>query len=59
MTDQLPIELECFLLKYGFFEPKRAPGFKAHAPVYIKEKKEDPRAARGWKPSYDGEDPPF
>jgi hypothetical protein len=22
MNDELPIELECFLLKYGFLEPK-------------------------------------
>lgn len=55
----LPIELECFLLKYGFFEREHVPGRKAHAPVYIKPQEEDPRAARGWTPSYDGEDPPF
>lgn len=55
----LPIELECFLLKYGFFEREHAPGYKAHTPVYIAEPKTDPRDVRGWTPSFKGEEPPF
>lgn len=52
----LPIELECFLLKYGFFESERAPGSKAHAPVHIPERMEEYKA---WTPSFKGEEPPF
>ena len=54
--EQLPIELECFLLKYGFFEREHAPGRRAHAPVHIPERVEEYKA---WRPSYEGEDPPF
>jgi len=54
IAEELPIELECFLLKYGFFERQHAPG--RNAPVYIAEPKEEYVA---WKPSFDGEEPTF
>jgi len=54
--NELPIELECFLIKYGFFESDRVPGRRAHAPVHIPEPKE---VYVAWKPSYPGEEPPF
>ena len=57
--EQLPIDLECFLMTWGFFEREHVPGRKAHAPVYIASQEDDPRAVRGWMPSYPGEDPPF
>lgn len=57
MTEDLPIELECFLLKYGFFENDKMPGAHLHAPVKIKEKQ--PVQATGWVPEYDGQPPPF
>jgi hypothetical protein len=56
--NDLPIELECFLIKYGFFEKEHAPGYKAHTPVFIKQE-EDIRSQRGWTPAYPGEEPPF
>lgn len=56
--EQLPIELECFLLKYGFFENDKAPGSHLHAQVrHPTPKRED--VAVGWKPSFKGEEPPF
>jgi len=56
---ELPIELECFLIKYGFFEREHAPGYKRHAPVHIDKQEDDIRSQRGWTPSYPGEEPPF
>lgn len=56
-TNELPIELECFLIKYGFFESERAPGSKRNGAVYIPEKVADEYKA--WKPSFPGEEPPF
>lgn len=56
-TNELPIELECFLIKYGFFEPTRAPGSRRHSDVHIPQKVADEYKA--WKPSYPGEEPPF
>ena len=53
--DELPIELECFLIRYGFFESTKSKG--SNAPVFIAEPKEEPYKA--WTPSYAGEDPPF
>ena len=53
---QLPIELECFLIRNGFFEREHAPGYKAHAPVAWPVKTERPM---GWTPSVKGEEPPF
>lgn len=55
--DTLPIELECFLLRWGIFEPHHAPGYRRHADVYIPEEKKPEYVA--WKPSYPGEEPPF
>lgn len=57
--EQLPIELECFLMTWGFFESERGPGYKPHAPVYIAPERTDPRESIGWMPSYPGEEPPF
>lgn len=59
MTEQLPIELECFLMTWGFNERDRPIGAKRHVPVAIKSDEEDPRAVRGWTPSFEGEEPPF
>lgn len=83
MTEQLPIELDCFLMNLGFFAKEDMPDFHpyrfrprnkditfvsttperirdrrdyGHAPVHIAEPKEEYVA---WKPSFEGEDPPF
>lgn len=59
MSD-LPIELDCFLIKWGFLEPQWAAGSQRHAPVHIAEPVvDDIRSVRGWVPSYAGEEPPF
>lgn len=58
-TEELPIAIECFLLKYGFFESEWAPGSKRNAPVAVIKEKDDRMKSKGWMPSYDGEDPPF
>lgn len=52
--DELPIELECFLIRYGFFENTKSKG--KNTPVFIAEPVEEYKA---WTPSYPGEDPPF
>ena len=87
MTEQLPIELECFLMNMGIFDKKDMPDFHpyrfkerktgivfvsttperirdrrdtGHAPIHIAEPKEDlTKVSKGWKPSFDGEQPPF
>lgn len=83
MTEQLPIEIECFLIKHGFFEPGQLPDFEpyrfkhrtkqivfvsttparrsessnnGHAPIHIAKPKQQYVA---WKPTYEGEEPPF
>lgn len=58
--DQLPIELECFLLKWGFFERDRAPGAIKHQQI-TKPKKQNKGVPESvaWTPSYQGEQPPF
>lgn len=57
-TTELPIELECFLLKYGFFEKEHAPGYKPHAP-YTPPRKQVKLVSAGWYPAFKGEEPPF
>lgn len=49
MNQQLPIELECFLLKYGFFELD-----SIHTESKVIQMK-----PTGWTPSYENEEPPF
>lgn len=54
---ELPIELECFLLKHGILESDRAPGGSNHAPVTIVEKVE--KFTPAWTPEFVGQEPPF
>jgi hypothetical protein len=57
--EQLPIQLECFLMTYGFFENDKAPGSHLHAQVkHPKIVSRDPKPT-GWTPSFKGEEPPF
>ena len=53
IEEELPIELECWLIRHGIV---KAEPQSNHAPIYI-EDKEPPFEA--WKPSYQGEEPPF
>lgn len=53
ITTELPIELECWLLKWGILPDEH----RTRKPDIIwPEKKE---VYQAWKPSYDGEQPPF
>ena len=78
--EEIPIELDCFLIKHGFFKAGELPDFepyrfkhrtkqvvfvstttarrtnKGHVEVFIPTPKEEYVA---WKPSYEGEEPPF
>lgn len=57
LNEQLPIELECFLLKYGMLPVEH----RERKPDVVWPKKPDNRhqVSVGWKPSYAGEEPPF
>ena len=83
MTQELPIELEVFLINHGFFQLEDMPEFipyrfkhrtepvmvvsttperrrpTAHTPVYVKEKYVGQHTYVAWKPSFEGEEPPF
>lgn len=56
--EQLPIQLDCFLMTWGFFENDKMPGAELHAPVHTPVEKGYPKPS-GWMPSFRGEDPPF
>ena len=61
MMEQLPIQLDCFLMTYGFFENDKAPGSHLHAQFRqpIHKKRLQSLVSEGWKPSFKGEEPPF
>lgn len=58
MTQDLPIQLDCFLMTWGFFENDKMPGAHLHAPVHVERIDKTPKPT-GWMPSYRGEEPPF
>lgn len=62
MTEEIPIELECFMLKWGILPKEHIPA----KPDIVWPKEETPEeyavrtgTSMGWKPSYEGEEPPF
>jgi len=65
-TEEIPIELECWMLKHGILpaEDMRAL-YGSQSDVYIAEEETPHEYAvrtgisMGWTPSYDGEEPPF
>lgn len=61
MTNAVPIELECWMLKWGILSKEdRYSIYGSKADVMWPEIKEDlTKVSKGWKPSYDGEEPPF
>lgn len=61
MTNAVPIELECWMLKWGILSKEdRYNIYGSKADVMWPEIKEDlTKVSKGWKPSYDGEEPPF
>ena len=56
--EDLPIQLDCFLMTWGFFENDKAPGSHLHAQVRQPIQRRE-LVSVGWKPSFEGEEPPF
>ena len=56
ISDTLPPDLELFLSIIGIREKEST----SHTKVVWPEKKEDlTKVSKGWRPSYEGEEPPF
>ena len=56
-VDEIPIELECWMLKWGELPREHLP---SKPDIVWPEIKEDlTKVSKGWKPSYEGEEPPF
>ena len=65
-TDEIPIELECWMLKHGILPAEDMGALQGSNSdvVWPKEETAIEYAVRtgtsmGWKPSYEGEEPPF
>jgi len=65
-TEEIPIELQCWMLKHGILpaDDMRALYGSNSDVVWPKEETPHEHAVRtgismGWKPSYEGEEPPF
>jgi hypothetical protein len=52
LNTDIPIELECWMLKWGIMPKEHLP---SKPDIVWPEKKE---VYQAWKPSYDGEEPP-
>ena len=63
--NNIPIELECWMIKHGIMESERSPGFTSHAKVtQPKDESAHAKAVRtgisaAWRPVYSGQEPPF
>jgi hypothetical protein len=60
-TEEIPIELECWMLKHGILPAEDMRALYGSKPdvVWPEEKEDLTKVSMGWKPSYDGEEPPF
>jgi hypothetical protein len=65
-TEEIPIELECWMLKHGILPAEDMKALHSSTPDITWPEKETPHAhavrtgiGMGWKPSYEGEEPPF
>jgi len=56
LAEQIPIELECWMLRWGVMPRGH---FRKTPDVVWPAEKDDRMVSKGWKPSFDGEDPPF
>ena len=60
IEQELPIELECWMLKHGVLSADdKAALYGSQSDIAWPEPIRDPLASQGWKPSYEGEEPPF
>ena len=57
-NQELPIELECWLIRHGILESEYAPGARRHATIAIADKIVE-CATPAWKPEFAGQEPPF
>ena len=57
MEDEIPIELECWMLRHGIL-PKEYAEPKPDI-VWPAVKEDLTKVSKGWKPSFEGEEPPF
>lgn len=54
---EIPIELECWMLRWGIL-PREYLSSKPDI-VWPEVKEDLTKVSKGWKPSYEGEEPPF
>ena len=54
--EEIPIELDCWMLKYGILPVEH---LSAKPDIVWPKKPDDRLKSKGWKPSYEGEEPPF
>ena len=61
MSQEIPIELECWMLKWGVLPREDMRSLYGSKPdVVWPEVVEDlTKESKGWKPSFDGEEPPW
>ena len=57
MEDEIPIELECWMLRHVIL-PKEYAEPKPDI-VWPVVKEDLTKVSKGWKPSFEGEEPPF
>jgi hypothetical protein len=59
-TTDIPIALECWMLKHGVLsaDDMRAM-YGSQSDIAWPEPTRDTMVSQGWKPSFDGEEPPF
>ena len=53
---EIPIELECWMLKWGILPQEHR---QSKPDIVWPIKKESPFDYKAWKPEYEGEEPPF
>lgn len=65
-TEELPIELECWMLKHGILPAEDKIALYGNNSDVVRPKEETPHEhavrtgiSMGWMPSYEGEEPPF
>lgn len=60
MEDDIPNELEWFLIRHGFFKSEYAPTYVKHTVVARpKVKRKLPKKTQQWTPSFEGDECPF
>lgn len=58
MSEDIPFDLEMFLITHGFYESERPPNYVAHGKI-TRPKVKKREYPKQWTPSYYNEEPPF